>query len=217
LSGSVLLRTAYDSDEEVPELPNVSFERADITVGLNHPDNKFDVVHCRNVLAVAVPAYVTAIRDFTRVLRPSGLLLLAETTVPFSLSDGGGHRAQSAMAEFSEAVQLALRGIGLDPDIRLTLESFIRKGPFVESAVREIAIPLGDWSQDSRLRKVGRLGREALEMTLRSLTPLLRQGGYDDGRLSMLMSRIHTELDAEKPGSGTGTALVSTYLWARKR
>lgn len=53
-------------------------------------------------------------------------------------------------------------------------------------------------------------------MTLRSLTPLLRQGGYDDGRLSMLLSRIHTELDAEKPGSGTGTALVSTYLWAKK-
>ncbi len=88
-----------------------------------------------------------AIREFTRVLRPSELLLLAETTVPFSLSDGGAHAAQSALAEFTDTIQSALRGIGLDPDIRLTLESFIRKGPFVESQVREIAIPLGDWSQ----------------------------------------------------------------------
>ncbi|KAG8876437.1 hypothetical protein FRB97_004174 [Tulasnella sp. 331] len=214
---SILLRTAYDSDDELPELPNVTFERADIINGLKHGDSEFDVVHCRNVLSVAIPAYVTAIRDFTRVLRPTGLLLLAETTVPFSLSDGGSHQAESALGEFTEAIQNALRSIGLDPEIRLTLESFIRKGPFVESGVREMVIPLGDWSQDSRLRKVGRLGREALEMTLRSLTPLLRQTGYDDGRLSMLMSRIHTELDAEKPGSGSGTALVSTYLWARKK
>ncbi|KAG8986840.1 hypothetical protein FRB94_006846 [Tulasnella sp. JGI-2019a] len=214
---SILLRSAYDSDDELPELPNVTFERADIIQGLRHTDAEFDVVHCRNVLSVAIPAYVTAIRDFTRVLRPTGLLLLAETTVPFSLSDGGAHQAESALAEFTEAIQNALRSIGLDPEIRLTLESFIRKGPFADSGVREIVIPLGDWSQDSRLRKVGRLGREALEMTLRSLTPLLRQTGYDDGRLSMLMSRIHTELDAERPGSGTGTALVSTYLWARKK
>jgi len=169
------------------------------------------------VLSVAVPAYVTVIKDFTRVLRPSGLLLLAETTVPFSLADGGAHQAETALGEFTDAIQSALRAIGLDPEIRLMLESFIRKGPFTESAVREMVIPLGEWSTDPRLRKVGKLGREALEMTLRSLTPLLRQGGYDDGRLSMLMSRIHTELDAEKPGSGTGTALVSTYLWAKKQ
>ncbi|KAG8904913.1 hypothetical protein FRB99_001011 [Tulasnella sp. 403] len=217
LRTSGLLRNTYDSDDEVAELPNVRFERGDVTMGINHPDGEFDVVHCRNVLTVAVPDYVETIREFTRVLRSSGLLLLAETTVPYTLQDGTAHHPDSALAEFTEAVQSALRVVGMDPEIRLTLESIVRKGPFTHPETREIIIPLGEWPQDPRLRRIGRLGREALEMTLRSLTPLLRQGGYDDGRLSMLLSRIHTELDAEKPGSGSGTALVSTYLWAKKK
>jgi len=215
--GSILLRTSYDSDDEAPELPNVRFEKSDINMGLNYSDGEFDVVHCRNVLTVAVPEYIAAIKEFTRVLKPSGLLLLAEMTVPYTTSTGSAHHPDSALAEFTEAVQSALRLVGMDPEIRLTIESVVRKGPFSHCETREIVIPLGEWPQDPRLRKIGRLGREALEMTLRSLTPLLRQGGYDDGRLSMLLSRIHTELDAEKPGSGSGTALVSTYLWAKKK
>lgn len=52
--GAGLLRMSYDSDDDVPELPNVRFERSDVTMGLNHGDMEFDVVHCRNVLTVAV-------------------------------------------------------------------------------------------------------------------------------------------------------------------
>jgi len=217
MGGSSLLRSSYDSDDDAPELPNVRFEKSDINRGLNYGDAEFDVVHCRSVLTVAIPDYIPTIQEFTRVLRPSGLLLLAETTVPYTLSDGTPHNPDSALAEFTEAVQTALRVVGMDPEIRLTLESVVRKGPFSQCETREIVIPLGEWPRDPRLGRIGRLGREALEMTLRSLTPLLRQGGYDDGRLSMLLSRIHTELDAEKPGSGSGTAWVSTYLWAKKK
>lgn len=52
--GAGLLRMSYDSDDEAPELPNVRFERSDVTMGLNHGDSEFDVVHCRNVITVAV-------------------------------------------------------------------------------------------------------------------------------------------------------------------
>lgn len=52
--GAGLLRMSYDSDDEAQELPNVSFERGDITAGINYPDSVFDVVHCRSVLSVAV-------------------------------------------------------------------------------------------------------------------------------------------------------------------
>lgn len=166
--GSCLLRPAYDSDDESPEMPNVRFERSDVNGGLKHGNAEFDVVHCRSVLTVAVstspsklsiqypkphrqiPDYVSAILEFSRVLRPSGLLLLAEMTVPYSLCDGSGatnHHPDSALSEFTEAVQSALRAVGLDPDIRLTLESVVRKGPFSQCETRDIMIPLGEWPQ----------------------------------------------------------------------
>jgi len=215
--GAGLLRMSYDSDDEAQELPNVRFERSDVTMGLNYGDAEFDVIHCRNVITVAIPDYVAAIQEFTRLLRPSGLLLLAETTVPYTYSDGSSHNPDSALAEFTDAVQAALRAVGMDPEIRLALETVVRKGPYSPCETKEIVIPLGEWPIDHRQRKIGRLGREALERTLSSLTPLLRQSGYDDGRLSMLLSRIHNELDAEKHGSGSGTAFVSTYLWAKRK
>jgi hypothetical protein len=45
---------------------------------------------------------------------------------------------------------------------------------------------------DVALQPVGRSGLENLAVGLRSLTPLLRQAGYDDAMISMLASRCVT-------------------------
>lgn len=70
--------------------------------------------------------------------------------------------------------------------------------------------------QEPKLQDVGRLGLEALYPGLRSLTPLLRQSGYDDGRIAWLMVRLHKELSTQVVGCGTGPAWLINYLWARK-
>lgn len=70
---------------------------------------------------------------------------------------------------------------------------------------------------EPRLQRAGKLGLEALYPGLRSLTPLLRRSGYDDGRISWLMSRLHTELSSQELGCDRGPAWLINYLWARKR
>ncbi|KAG8920566.1 hypothetical protein FRC03_006541 [Tulasnella sp. 419] len=202
------------------ERENVRFERGDLTKGLDYPDGEFDVVHCRSVLALAIPQYVQAVTELTRILRPGGLLLLAESTIPFCDSAGQPYHPNSASGELINAIHTALKAAGMDPDVRLKLEGLVRRGPFAEVRAKEVVIPLGEWPEDPRLQQIGLMGREALEMSLRALTPLLRQGkpiAYDDGMISWLLSRIHAELDAEQKGRGHGVSSVATYVWAKRR
>ncbi|KAG8702589.1 hypothetical protein FRC09_004657 [Ceratobasidium sp. 395] len=57
--------------------PNITFEVYDLYAGLAEPDDSFDVVHARDCIG-SVKNYDMLLREFHRILRPGGLLLLGE-------------------------------------------------------------------------------------------------------------------------------------------
>lgn len=95
--GAGLLRMSYDSDDEAPELPNVRFERSDVTMGLNHGDCEFDVVHCRNVLTVAVSNNISVRKHW-------------KSTYKIHLPDSGLHRRNSRIHSSPSPIRPSLAG-----------------------------------------------------------------------------------------------------------
>ncbi|KDN42893.1 hypothetical protein RSAG8_06419, partial [Rhizoctonia solani AG-8 WAC10335] len=143
---------------------------------------------------------------------------MAESSVPFCLSDGSDPALGTATRELIEIVRASIREAGLDPELRLKLRSELIGNPKIDKIeVREFALPLGDWPTDPSLHAVGRNGLENLAVGLRSLTPLLRQVGYDDGMIAMLASRLHDEWDINETGRGIGKSFLCTFLWATKQ
>ncbi|KDN42892.1 hypothetical protein RSAG8_06418, partial [Rhizoctonia solani AG-8 WAC10335] len=210
--------TPQQTEVQYVERDNVRFEIQDISEGLEFPDGVFDIVHCRYVLTLGVPDYKKAIGELLRVLRPGGLLLMAESSVPFCLSDGSDPALGTATRELIEIVRASIREAGLDSELRLKLSSELIGNPKIDKIeVREFALPLGDWPTDPNLHAVGRNGLENLAVGLRSLTPLLRQVGYDDGMIAMLASRLHDEWDINETGRGIGKSFLCTFLWATKQ
>lgn len=210
--------TPCRTDVMYTERSNVRFEIQDLCRGLEFPDSTFDVVHCRRVLTPGVTEWRAAIRELLRVLRPGGLLLIGESSFPLSLSDGTEPPLGSATRELAEVVRASMRELGLDPELRLKLKSELRGNPQVDQVeTANFNIPLGDWPREKALQAVGRIGLEALTVSFRSLTPLLRQVGYDDAMISMLASRLHEEWDVRETGRGVGKAFSCTFLWATKR
>jgi len=167
---------------------------------------------------VQIPQYASVLHSFFRALRPGGILLLAESSVPFCYSDDTDPPAGTAAAEFIEVVRGSARESGLDPEMRHQMETIVNNsGMFDEVEVKDVVFPLGTWPKDPRMRAVGQIGRSAMHSSLRSLHPLLRQSGYDDGRISWLMSRLHTEIEEESDSMrDKGLAWTTKYLWAQK-
>lgn len=209
--------TPRSTEVKFKERDNVRFEIQDLSQELDYPDGVFDIVHCRYVLTLGVPDFKAGIQELLRVLRPGGLLLMAESSVPFCLSDGTDPPLGTATRELIEIVRASIREGGLDPELRLKLSSELRSNPQIDRLeTSEFALPLGAWPEDVVLQPVGRDGLENLVVGLRSLTPLLRQVGYDDARIAMLASRLHDEWDIEETGVGIGKSFLCTFLWATK-
>lgn len=83
-----------------------------------------------------------------RALRPGGILLLAESNVPYSLCDGKPFPSSSGSAELIEAVETAMKSMGLNPFLRFEIEKIVRATEvFQEIETKEFTFPLGCWPE----------------------------------------------------------------------
>ncbi|KAG8694199.1 hypothetical protein FRC08_008633 [Ceratobasidium sp. 394] len=173
--------------------PNVTFEVYDVYAGLAEPDDSFDVIHARDCLD-AIKNYDMLLREFHRVLRPGGLLLIGElgtdvyeawdTDRPATASAPNIHRGLEIIREavHAQGVRLDILPLipkWLEPDsdlwpqITLGPDGQPRKRGFCGIVEKVAHIPNGAWSSDPVLRLVGALAQEVWKETWLSVVPLL--------------------------------------------
>ncbi|HUT53609.1 MAG TPA: class I SAM-dependent methyltransferase [bacterium] len=140
--------------------------------------SSFDLVTCHWLL-LWLPDPVRALREFSRILKPEGTVLLA------CEPDYGGRMVEPPEAGLRDELMEALAGQGADPLIGRKLAGLLAAAGF---AVRELGLYPGVW--DSRisedrlkeeehwLRTVlsGRVAGRKLDSALRSLHQAHRQG-----------------------------------------
>ncbi|KAG9086797.1 hypothetical protein FRC06_002870 [Ceratobasidium sp. 370] len=173
--------------------PNVAFEVYDVYAGLAEPDDSFDVIHARDCLN-SVKNYDMLLREFHRVLRPGGLLLIGElgteayeawdTDRPATASAPNTHRGLKIVCEAvcAQGVRLDVLPLipkWLEPDSTLWGPQVSpdgqppRKQGFCGIVEKVAHIPNGAWSSDPVLRLVGALAQSVWKETWLSVVPLL--------------------------------------------
>ncbi|KAF8592942.1 hypothetical protein BDV93DRAFT_516959 [Ceratobasidium sp. AG-I] len=148
--------------------PDVMFEVYNIYSGLVEPEESFDIIHTKNY---------DYLREFHRVLRPGGLLLIGElgheayeaynTTIPATQS--APHTARG-LAIVRQAV--GAQGVMLDaiPNIARWLEpESVIWGRGVDERLD------GSWHPDPVLQRVGAMAQEVWRDTWLSCVPLLME------------------------------------------
>ncbi|KAG8743793.1 hypothetical protein FRC10_011422 [Ceratobasidium sp. 414] len=193
--------------------PNVTFEVYDVYAGLAEPDDSFDAIHARFCLdAVSTRVYSShpqahisqiknydmLLREFHRVLRPGGLLMIGEmgsevyeawdTDQPATASSPHIHHGLKILREAVNAQGVMLHVLPLIPkwlepgstlwDSAVTPQispngQQRRKQGFCGIVEVVAHIPNGAWSSDPVLRLVGALAQGVWKETWLSVVPLL--------------------------------------------
>ncbi|KAF8580867.1 S-adenosyl-L-methionine-dependent methyltransferase [Ramaria rubella] len=165
--------------DEVPV--NCSFELYDITKGrrlLPYDSGYFDLVHMRSI-HTGVSDYAALLREAFRVLRPGGMIILAEIdTTPLSeaklpIPSGPEGGAPGWCAFWDEYRRCAIRR-GIDVTIPTRLRAILQHvGGFENINAQEALLPIGFWNRDPVLLTIGQLAWMNYDTLLMSLRPLL--------------------------------------------
>ncbi|GJJ12113.1 hypothetical protein Clacol_006354 [Clathrus columnatus] len=157
------------------------FEIYDITEGrrlLPYESGYFDLVHMRSI-HTGVSNYAALLREARRVLRPGGLLILAEidntprTDSKQPIPSGSEGGAPGWHAFWTEYRRCAIHR-GIDVSVPNRLRPLIQQTRGFERIVaQEALLPIGFWHRDPLLLTIGQLAWMDYDILLTSLRPLL--------------------------------------------
>ncbi|TFK48169.1 S-adenosyl-L-methionine-dependent methyltransferase [Heliocybe sulcata] len=133
------------------------FEIADITEGLRHESNSFDLVHARcTAFSVTEQRYPIMLRDVARVLRPGGLFISGEfRNYPVFPERRPGRNDPDILCphffRFLGLTAQALGLLGVRWDLSCKIPQWLEaSGSFYNITRRTFELPIGDWHPEQR-------------------------------------------------------------------
>jgi SAM-dependent methyltransferase len=169
-----------------PQPANWSFTPANVLEGLPFPDNSFDFVHQR-LLVAAIPAerWPQVVAELARVTRPGGWVELveAESRLP---NAGPGLQASMKWASGFAARR------GIDPASASQVGAFLTQAGLAHVNMRTVALPVGD--------RAGRIGIMAKTDLLAGMTALrgivISMGLVSESEFDTIYQQAQAELSS---------------------
>jgi SAM-dependent methyltransferase len=212
-----------------PLPPNCRIELDDITLGLEHFYGAFDMVHAR-LLSSGIQDFPRLIDDISRVLRPGGLLLLAD--IPFQIFDSSRNlispfepdvSRRCWLGLFAHSFCTAIAAKGGDATSAHKFEMWVREVNVFEDLRREdIWMPIGKWymnpanEEQTRMNLAGELVRRDVVALVKASKALLMSSGLLESFVDSMQQSALQELADLAFGRGQKLCGVFQSVWARK-
>ncbi|EAU35311.1 conserved hypothetical protein [Aspergillus terreus NIH2624] len=134
--------------------PNLRFEIDDATEPWVYPDNEFDLVHVR-ALYGAIADWPAFYSNALRTLRPGGWFDQLEMSIQFT-SDDGTVTEDHVLAQWSKIFIEAGEKFGKTFRIAELAKGYMQSAGFQNVTEQQFKLPIGPWSRDKKLKKLGR-------------------------------------------------------------
>ncbi|WWC87884.1 uncharacterized protein L201_002782 [Kwoniella dendrophila CBS 6074] len=191
---------------------NVDFAAVDVEEPLPWPKRRFDVIHVKGIL-LEIPNYTRLIEKLAMVLRPDGLLVIAECETKHVSTNH--QEIPKCLKQWDTCVTTAFGNQGIDVDFPSKIMSSIAiSGVFTSSPYHQhLGVPAGSNStvrgDPLTMAKAGQMHPQLLLANMRKVLPTLVNHGYDQHELEILLQSCLTELT--KPNAGYYQRLFAVY------
>ncbi|PWY94923.1 methyltransferase family protein [Aspergillus sclerotioniger CBS 115572] len=133
--------------------PNLQFEIDDATEDWMYPENHFDLIHVRAMYG-AIANWPAFYRNALDHLRPGGWFDQLEMSIQFT-SDDGTVTDDHILAVWSKTFIEAGEKFGKTFRIAELAKGYMQQAGFQNVTEERFKIPVGQWSRDKRLKKLG--------------------------------------------------------------
>ncbi|KAK0202660.1 S-adenosyl-L-methionine-dependent methyltransferase [Desarmillaria ectypa] len=194
-------------------LPNVTFELHDVGERTRYPDRSIDLVHARSV-SMTVCDYGEIIREVSRILRPGGIFVSGEWGRRPAFHPSYNLDPASQTPSFYRFFQLlhgALAQRGILP-VAGTVHSMLQSnGGFSEITSQTRYFPIGPWSADRAMQRIGRAFRRVLSRYMDSVRPVILELGMNASDLDDLYADARAEI-----ANAQGLVMVYYSVYAHR-
>lgn len=174
-------------------------------------DVKFDVIHTRLVPLHAKELGRVLLRCYEH-LNPGGYIEMQESWPPCRTDEPpGAPEHASKVIEWMELRLEATSKLGIDQTIAGRLPKALSEAGFVGVQTQDYKWPIGPWMEDERLRDIGNIHLELLQLAMMGLSKeLFAHLGMEEHQVTDLLDQVRKEL-------GVGKIYTPVrVVWARK-
>ncbi|KAL5336256.1 S-adenosyl-L-methionine-dependent methyltransferase [Aspergillus crustosus] len=174
--------------------PNLRFEIDDATESWVYPENQFDLVHVRSMYG-AVADWPAFYRNALKTLRPGGWFDQLEMSIQFR-SDDGTVTDNHVLAVWSKTFIEAGEKFGKTFQAAELAKDCIQEAGFTNVTERRFKLPIGPWSRDKRLKKLGMWNLIHCERSIEgwAMALLTRVMGWTYTEVQVLLAQMRAGL-----------------------